>query len=514
MASNPNPTLRYHKEDAAAQEVVLEKDDILIGRATECDIQLVDDQLVSRFHASLKIASDGYWLRDMDSTNGTRLDDKLIPPNQRTALRPGQNFTIGSYTFNLQLPETSAPIQAPPSAQHTMLAEGLAAPYRYDVEHLRKNEFAHVMDQANLNNAATSPVPLRTQKRMLEYLEKKVFNAYWHAVTGPVDSYTEFAVAAAGLINASPDEIAATEGCSTGLNYIAQSLEMKPGENVIFCDQEFPANVYPWMALRRDGVVLKMVPAVNGGLTLEGVQEAVDDRTRVVSVSAVQFLSGHRTDLAAIGRYCRERNIVFIVDAIQAIGHMPIDVRAMNIDVLVTGAHKSLMAGPGAGFLYVREGLSAAIEPRLLGSVSTKGWTTYLVYDPEPLEGARRFVLGTPNFACEQAMIASISLINELTREAIDRHTTRLAARALEVAADRGYGLYSTPHEHGAIVTIKSKWPYEEISPFVDKLEMEEGIFVSKQRDREGNALLRLSFHCYNTEEDILRVFSALDKKS
>jgi cysteine desulfurase / selenocysteine lyase len=509
MTDASNVILRYRKENSAAEEIPLEKEDILIGRAAECDVRL-DDQLVSRFHASLKIGSDGFWLRDMESTNGTLVDDKLIPPNQRTALQIGQTFKIGSYTFSILSPHA----QAEDTTQQTMIKEGGIKPFRYDVEALRKNEFAHVLDQANLNNAATSPVPLRTQKRMWEYVEKKVFNAYWHMATGPVDAFTEFATAAAGLINASSSEIAAVEGCSAALNYIASSLDIKAGESIVFCDQEYPANVYPWLALRRDGAVIKMVPSVNGGLTLESVQHAVDEHTRVVAASAVQFLSGHRTDLAAIGQFCRERNILFVVDAIQAIGHIPIDVKKMNIDVLATGGHKSIMAGPGAGFMYVRDAVSESIRPRLIGSVSTRGWTNYLVYDPEPLEGARRFVLGTPNFPTEQGMIASISLINELTREAIDRHTTHLATQALETATDRGYELYSTPHEHGSIVTIRSKWPYEELSPFVDKLEMEQGIFVGKQRDREGNALLRLSFHCYNNEEDITRVFDALDKKA
>jgi selenocysteine lyase/cysteine desulfurase len=101
-----------------------------------------------------------------------------------------------------------------------------------------------------------------------------------------------------------------------------------------------------------------------------------------------------------------------------------------------------------------------------------------------------------------------------LTREAIDRHTTRLAARTLETARDRGYELYTTAHEHGSIATIRSRWSYEETGRYVDMLELEQGLFVGKQRDREGNGLLRFSFHCYNTEEDIQRIFDALDKKS
>jgi len=506
MATKSGVLLRYSKEDAAAEEMPIVKEDILIGRAAECDIQL-DDQMVSRFHASLKIGTDGYWLRDMDSTNGTLVDDKLIAPNQRTALQPGQPFKIGSYTFSIKVP------QAADAAQQTMIKPGAAMVLpRYDVEALRKAEFSHVMSQANLNNAATAPTPLRTQKKMMEFFEQQVANAHWHMGNYPVECFGEFITVAAGFINASASEIAAVEGCSAGLNLIAQSLAIQPRDNIVFCDREYPANAYPWLSLQRDGAEIKMVPPVNGGLTLESVKEAVTERTRVVAASAVQFISGHRTDMAAIGEFCRQRNIIFVVDAIQAIGHMPIDVQKMNIDVLVTGGHKSIMAAPGFGFMYVREVVANALQPRLVGSVSTKGWTHYLSYDLAPLEGARRFVLGTPNFMGLQGMIASMGLINELTREAIDLHTTRLAEMALDMAAERGYELLTTPHDHGPIATFKSKWSADETGALVLKLETEEEIFMSKQLDREGNAYLRLSFHCYNNEEDLKRAFDALEK--
>jgi cysteine desulfurase/selenocysteine lyase len=516
MTDNSIVVLRYGKNETAAEEMPLVKEDLLIGRAAECDIQL-DDPMASRFHASLKVGTDGFWLRDMDSTNGTLVDDKPIPPNQRTSLRPGQVFKIGSYSFFIQLPHAEEPAQpvaaAPDLSQQTMIKPGGMPPPRYDVDALRKAEFPHVIDQANLNNAATVPTPLRTQKKMMEYFEKEIINAHWHMTTHPVDYYMEFVAAVSKLLNAEASEIGAVEGCSAGLNYIAQALDIQPGENIIFCDHEYPANAYPWLSLKRDGAEIKMVPPVNGGLTLESVQEAATERTRVVAASAVQFFSGHRTDMAAIGKFCRERNFLFVVDAIQAIGHMPIDVKSMNIDVLVTGGHKSIMAGPGFGFLYVRDAVSEALKPRLIGSVSTMGWTNYLKYDLTPHEGAWRFVLGTPNFMGQQGMVASISLINELTREAIDRHTTRLAEQALEMATARGYELLTTPHEHGPIATFKSRWTYEETMAFVDKLEEEQDIFIGKTRDRQDNAYFRMSFHCYNTEEDLQRAFDAIDKQ-
>ena len=109
-------------------------------------------------------------------------------------------------------------------------------------------------------------------------------------------------------------------------------------------------------------------------------------------------------------------------------------------------------------------------------------------------------------------ILESIGLINELTREAIDRHTTNLAAHALEMARRRGYELTTTPGEHGSIATFKSKFDAEVTGAFLHKIDLEQGVAVGSVRDRAGNPHMRLSFGCYNVEEDIVRVFDALDK--
>ena len=130
------------------------------------------------------------------------------------------------------------------------------------------------------------------------------------------------------------DEIVGTSATSAAISAVASAIPWQEGDNVIFCELEFPSNAYPWMTVPYPGVEARIIPAVDGGLTLEGLLPYVDDRTRVIAASAIQFFSGHRTNLAAIGAFCRERGILFVVDAIQSIGHMVTDVQAMNIDVL------------------------------------------------------------------------------------------------------------------------------------------------------------------------------------
>src|SRR5205085_736270 len=165
------------------------------------------------------------------------------------------------------------------------------------------------LDWTNLDNAASAPVPTRTLNKMKQLLDEKIANSRWHIGKYPLDLIAAFTASAAALVNAEADqEMVYVEGCSVGLNLIAQALELAPGDNIAFCDLEYPANVYCWMSLQRDGVVIKQVPSVSGGLTLAALRAVVDDRTRVVAASAVQFFTGHRTDLAAIGKFCRDRN--------------------------------------------------------------------------------------------------------------------------------------------------------------------------------------------------------------
>lgn len=383
----------------------------------------------------------------------------------------------------------------------------------YDLEALRTSEFPQMRERTNLNNAATAPLPVRTTKKIMEVLTEKIATGQWLAGNYVLEVLGAFITSAAAFVNAeSPQEVMYTEGCSLGLNLIAQSLDLKPGDNILFCDLEYPANVYPWMSLQREGVIIKQVPSTGGGLTLEALRPMVDARTRVVAASIVQFFSGHRTDLAAIGKFCRERNLLFVVDGIQAVGHMPIDVRRMNIDVLVTGGYKSLMSGPGVGFIYVRQAVGDSLKPRVVGALSTVDWAYFLNYDMHPQPGAGRFLIGAPNVIGMVGMLESLKLLNELTREAIDRHTTHLAARALQMAQERRYELTTPLEEHGPIATFKSKLGKEATDAYLHKMAQEERIALARHLDRQGQAHLRMSFHCYNTAAEIERAFEVLDQ--
>ena len=378
----------------------------------------------------------------------------------------------------------------------------------YDIQSLRQTEFPHSREVTYLNHAGISPLPQRAKREIMAAVE---------ALSGdPSDYFGKTAFPAlvalqtglARFVNAAPSEIVPITSTSTALNAIAQAIVWQPGDRVLFCDVEFPSNAYPWLSLARDGVESCVVPADNGGLTLRAVEEHVDARTRVVAASAVQFFTGHRTDLAAIGRFCRERGILFVVDAIQSIGHMPFDVQAMNIDVLATGGQKSLLGLPGVGFMVVRDAVAEAMRPRLIHSNATVNWLHWLAYDLTPLPGAERFMRGTPIVPGMIGLGPSLALLEELGVANIDAHTTALSRYAIEQLTALGLEVI-TPHDAlGPIVTFRSPVDAAATEQVVQQLAAER-VVVVKHLDAAGAATIRLSFHAYNVPQEVDRFIEA-----
>lgn len=375
----------------------------------------------------------------------------------------------------------------------------------YDLTTLRQTEFPLSHNYIYFNHAGISPLPARTRDRVrwaVDELAAQPSDFWFNHGMAATDDFRQ---GLANLINAAdPQEVVPVSTTSFALNSFAQSMAWSPGDNILFCDVEFPSNVYPWMSLERDGVEVRQVPAIDGGLTLEALEPLVDERTRLVAASAIQFFTGHRTDLETIGAFCRERGILFVVDAIQAIGHMPFDVQAMNIDVLASGGQKSLLALPGIGFLYIRSPLCAKLQPRLVGSNATIDFLHWLDYDMSFLPGAQRFSMGTPNLPGIFSVCASLSLFQELGVDNIDQHTGHLVDYAIELLSRKGYRVVTPAGAHGPIVTFQSGLSVQATDALVEQLRQRRVALV-KHLDAAGTAHLRLSFHCYNTTEEIDR---------
>ena len=382
----------------------------------------------------------------------------------------------------------------------------------YDITTLRQTEFPFSHNYIYFNHASISPLPIRTRDYVRWAVDELAAQPGELWINHGLPAMETFRQDLAALINAAdPQEIVPVTTTSFALNSFAQSVAWQPGDNVLFCEVEFPSNAYPWMSLARDGVEARPVPAVAGGLTLAALEPLVDERTRLITASAIQFFSGHRTDLATIGAFCRERGILFVVDAIQAVGHTAFDVRAMNIDVLASGGQKSLMAVPGIGFMYIRAPICQTLKPRFIGGNATVDYMHWLDYDMTFLPGAQRFAIGTPNLPGIFSVCASLSLLRELGVDNIDQHTSRLAIQAIDTLSSMGYEVITSRQAHGPIVTFKSGLSHEATDALVEQLRQRRVTLV-KHLDATGTPHLRLSFHCYNTTEEIEQFRQILDE--
>ncbi len=368
---------------------------------------------------------------------------------------------------------------------------------------LRAEEFPLSEEWIYFNHAAISPTPQRT-KRKMQYATEQLANqpsAFFGMEALPQIEATSSAVAS--HINAAdPSEIAFVPSTSVGVNLFAQSLPWQPGDNIVLCDMEFPSNAYPWMNLTRDGVEVRQVPSVDGGLELDALKPFVDENTRLIAASAVQFFSGHRTDISAVGQFCHEHGILFAVDTIQSIGHIPIDVQAQHIDMLATGGQKSLLVAPGTGFIYMRSELADTLDPRIIGGNATVDFLHWLDYDMTRLPAAGRFNLGTPNVAGIFGIAESLALLAEIGVANIDAHTSQLAGLLHDQLTEAGFDVV-TPRDHiGPIVTFASQRDSEETDAIVAAL-AERKVMVGKHFDKTTDAFIRASFHCYNSAEEV-----------
>jgi selenocysteine lyase/cysteine desulfurase len=268
---------------------------------------------------------------------------------------------------------------------------------------------------------------------------------------------------------------------------------------------EFSGNAYPWLNMERSGVRCRFVPSADGAVRVEDLVHATDERTRLITVSLVQFSNGYRCDLKALGAFCRSRDIRLMVDGIQGVGIVPLDVDDCAIDFLACGVQKWLCAPMGLGFLYVRKDRLPELSLTEIGNgsvVPVPG--TYRDYRLVLRPDARRFESGIMSYASICGLDASLGLIDQVGVPALHRHVTGLTTRLVAGLRKRGYATSSPqdPAEGAGIVAFGlEKWPSEE----QEARFLERGITIAL---REG--AIRVSCHGFNTAEEIDRLLEAL----
>ena len=361
------------------------------------------------------------------------------------------------------------------------------------------------------NHAGVCPIPKAGADALRRYARQAETVAYvdtgWHR------DIALLRASAAAMMNASKEEVAFVKNTSEGISIVATGVDWNAGDRVVTTAVEYPANVYPWMELARSrGVELVMVPEETAGdgsrhVPLEKILRAADHpRTRMVTLSHVEYASGQRHDLGAVGAFCRERNILFCVDAIQSLGVLPVDVKAMHIDYLSADGHKWLLGPEGAGVFYCRRELLERTRPATLGWMNVVDALNYGNYDYTLRPDAGRFECGSYNVPGLLALKASVELLAGLGVGAVSRRIKALTDRLVEGLGGKGYSIVSprSGDQWSGIVSFVADDPAKHVG-ISKTLRAEHRTEIAL---REGR--LRASPHLYNTEGQIDRLIHHL----
>lgn len=355
-----------------------------------------------------------------------------------------------------------------------------------------------------LNHAAAGPLSLPVHQRILEHA-RDILDcglAHWREWGIAIE---EVRRQAAGLVNAQPTDIAFAPNTSAGLSMIANGIDWRPGDNMVTADCEFPANLIPWLRVQREiGIEVRQAPEIDGRVDLDAILSLIDERTRVVSLSFVEFASGFRNDLESIGRFCRERDVLFVVDAIQGLGALKLDVVRDQIDAFAADAHKFLLGPDGAALLYLGPRALQSVRPSLVGWMSVEAPFSFASRQQDYVAGARRFEPGTLNTSGVLGLGAAIELLLKTGIDVIESYLLDLTSYLATRLEEKGYEVISSrrPGEKSAIICCTH--PRHTAVSLSHQLE-EKRIITTARLGR-----LRLSPHFYNTRQEIDSLIEAL----
>lgn len=366
-----------------------------------------------------------------------------------------------------------------------------------------RDRFPILQKKVYLNSCSQGALSLDVKQAYETYLHD------WDEKGSPWEVWVERGEAArqafAGLINAEPNEIAVCTSVSAGVSALASALDFSGERNkVVVSDFEFPTIGQIWHAQERRGARVVHVPAAGNIIPTERFAEAIDERTKIVSITHICFRNGSRLDVPAIVELAHRQGALVLLDSYQALGTFPIDVKALQVDFLVGGTLKYLLASAGLAYLYVRKELIPALQPTTLGWFSQANIFAMDIYANTPSLTARRFEAGSPPVPNIYAGVAGINLIQSIGLDKIEAHLREITGAIKEGAMRRGFNLVTPvdPARHGALITLRS----HNVSQLVGRLE-EDGIITSS---RDNN--LRISPHIYNNLADVSRLMDCLTR--
>jgi len=376
-------------------------------------------------------------------------------------------------------------------------------------EELRNTEFPVTRNKIFMAHAAVCPLPHRVSQAMQKQAEQAAQDeqeqAFGHA------DLQETRVAAADLIGADSSEIALVGPTSLGLSFVAAGLQFRRSANIVIYYDDYPSNVYPWMALAEKGVEVRLLNIGRLGRVRDiDVLGQIDENTALVALASCHFISGWRIDFKTIGRALRERGILFCVDAIQTLGVYPVDVK--YIDFLAADAHKWMLGPCAAGLLYVRKEIQDHLRPTVFGwhNVRCPDFVAQEQLNHPP--DARRYEAGSFNISGYCGMKASMELLMEVGVKNIATELLRQRNRTIPKLQEQGWTVLSADapdkNQSGIVSFRRDDCDLAAVHAELHKRKID----ISLRTDREHRHYLRISPHFYNTDSEMDQLLDALNE--
>lgn len=366
-----------------------------------------------------------------------------------------------------------------------------------------RNRFPIFQTKTYLNSCSQGALSLDVQQAYQDYLRD------WQEKGSPWELWVEKGETVrdhfASLIGAQSDDVAVCTSVSAAISALASSLDFSGERNkIVVSDFEFPTATQIWHAQESRGAKVVHVPAAGNAIPLERFAEAIDERTKLVSITHVCYRNGVKLDVPAIVEIARQKGALVMLDSYQALGTFPIDVNVLKVDFLVGGALKYLLASAGLAFLYVNRDLLDHLQPSSSGWFAQANIFAMDIYANTPSPTARRFESGTPPVPNVYAAIAGLKLIRSIGPDKIEAHLRQITGAIKAGVMRRGFNLVSPvdPNRHGAMITVRS----HNVDLLTHRL-AQDNIIVSPRDDN-----LRISPHFYNNQADVNKLIDCLTK--
>jgi len=351
-----------------------------------------------------------------------------------------------------------------------------------------------------LNNASTGIQPVTTISAMKEYLDNSV-----EAIGNFQDTLSLFKLVRtnlAKLLGGEYRQYAFVPSTSSGINSFGHSIEYPPGSNIVLCDLEFPANYVPWQNISKlYGPELRVVKSTDGAVSLDDFAELIDENTRVVAVSQIQFGSGFRIDLEALTKIAHDNGAFLLADIIQAAGCFDTDLSKLKVDFATGQAAKWLVGPIGAGFVYLSNSIMEEVQPRFLGWWGVEQLTEFGYFNRKPLSDARKYQVGSPAMIAYVGFLESLKILLQIPSQNREKAALSVADYLRKRLFEIDIPYYDFGGQNNSVTVSCKPLDVEKLN---EKL-MKNRIYCSVRNGR-----LRVSPHFYNTYAEVDRLVEHL----